>query len=491
MPGTLSIFQKITALLVYGRPFLVFGGMISAIIVVWNQSPAAYVSGVIFLILSMIFDLIDDWFASRYPPHNPNLTNLVERVMDKVVYSIIFPLVAVGMMWRLIFVYPDHARGDILHAILVLLLCITVLVRDNFAHFIRGYASDSSIEYESRDFTRLRTMVAAPVGALLYIHAFYLPDGASSGVYSLISDLAHLPLRIFFIIEIVFLIINFGSIAGLCRRYGTHCLDDICHEDDMLRRRILSFLPNSLTFMNAMMGLLAVFFAYQGRIKESFLFLLGSAIFDKLDGALARKLGLTEPPLEGGSPTGITFGGILDDIADAVSFCFSPAIIFYLIFTRVDEPLIANLPYGVVALFYFCMGIARLIYFTLDRAPIPGFFKGMPTPAAALLVTATLLIFSQTAEESANLTRLWGMISFAIMIIAGLVMNFYPIHYLHFGRFMDRNALFSRLNILVLLIFLFTPYFGHISLFYLLLYLLSPAVTWKIEPKRESPELSG
>ena len=54
----------------------------------------------------------------------------------------------------------------------------------------------------------------------------------------------------------------------------------------------LAFFPNALTVMNAMMGLLAVFFAYQGRIREAYFFLIGATMFDKLDGALARKLGL-------------------------------------------------------------------------------------------------------------------------------------------------------------------------------------------------------
>ena len=98
-----------------------------------------------------------------------------------------------------------------------------------------------------------------------------------------------------FFIEILFLIINLGSIAGYCRKYGTLCLDELCLGDAVLRRRILAIFPNALTVMNAMMGLIAVFFAYQGRIRESYLMIIGAATFDKLDGALARRLGLTEP----------------------------------------------------------------------------------------------------------------------------------------------------------------------------------------------------
>lgn len=490
MPGNSNIPQRITALLVYARPPLVFGAMLCALGVMWNRSPLLYTTGVAFLLIAMIFDVIDGWFAARFPP-NPTLANLADRVMDKVVYSIIFPLVAVGVMWRLIFIAPGHSRQQVLHAILVLLLSITVLIRDNFAHFIRSYAVQDGVEPETKEFTRLRTMVAAPVGVLLYVHAFYIPNQAEQVNAFLFSGLANLPLRAYFIIEIIFLIINFGSIATLCRKYGAACLNEVCLEDDLLRRRILAFFPNALTVMNAMMGLMAVFFANQGRIREAYLFLLGAAIFDKLDGALARKLGLTEPLPQQAGAGRISVGGILDDIADGISFCLVPALIFYLTLSSSSDPHLLRLPVGLVSLFYFFMGIGRLIYFTLDRSPIPGFFKGMPTPAAALLVVAPLLMFSQAAPESLSLARFWGYFSFGLMVVAALAMNLYPVHYLHIGRYMDSHAWFGRINILLLAIFVFTPYFGYFALVYLLMYLLSPVLSHRLEPegRATSPSL--
>ena len=129
------------------------------------------------------------------------------------------------------------------------------------------------------ELNRIRTIVAAPVGAVLYAYAFYIPEDASSHFYSLLSGLNNLPLRIWFLVEITFLIINLGSIAGYCRKYGTLCLDELCLGDEGLRRKILTFFPNALTVMNAMMGMLAVFFAYQERIREAYLILIGAAIF--------------------------------------------------------------------------------------------------------------------------------------------------------------------------------------------------------------------
>lgn len=474
------ISQKITALFVYGRPPLVFAGLICAIAVMWTQNPIMYTIGVLLLFISMSFDLVDGWFAARFELH-PNLAQLADRLMDKLVYSIIFPLLAVGVMWRVHFSSPDPTRGEMLHAILVLFLAVTVLVRDNFAHFMRGFAVRYDQELEYKEFTRLRTVVAAPVGALLYAYAFYVPEGPPSRIYFWISGLGNLPLRGLFFIEIIFLIINFGSIAGYVRKYGRLCLDELCLGNVQMRRRILAFFPNALTLMNAMMGLLAVFFAYQSRIREASLFLIGAALFDKLDGAVARKLGLTEPLDDEIPQETISFGSLLDDISDAVSFCIAPAWIFYVTLSSYSDPVIQKLPIGGIAWLYALLGIGRLIYFTLDKAPIPGFFKGMPTPAGALLVMSGLIIFGQAINNGSDWIRFWGIFSFGLVIVAAILMNAYPVRYLHLGRFMSRHPWFAR-GTLIVICSVFTPYYGQASLIYMLLYTLSPIVTWRIDP---------
>jgi phosphatidylglycerophosphate synthase len=284
-------------------------------------------------------------------------------------------------------------KVELLHAIFVLFLCITVLVRDNFASFMREFAIRKGQEPEPTEFTRLRTIVAAPLGALLYVHAFYIPDGPSLKIYSWISWLGSISIRGLFICEIIFLIINFISIAGYCKKYGTYCLDDLCLGDTKLRRRILAFFPNALTVMNAIMGLLSVVFAYQGRIKEAFLIMIGAAIFDKLDGAMARRLGLADDAPPPDDKLHITFGGIMDDLADTVSFCIAPAWIYYIILSDYPECTFFGMPIGIIAVLYAGFGVIRLVYFTLDKSPVPGYFKGMPTPAAALYVLSPIIIF--------------------------------------------------------------------------------------------------
>lgn len=486
MNQALQFPRKLTALLIYGRPPLVFAGLICALFVMWSRSPVIYTLGVVLLFISMSFDLVDGWFAARYEP-NPVLAQLADRLMDKLVFSMIFPLVAVGIMWRLHYASEGPTRVELLHVIIVLLLAVTVLVRDNFAAFMRGFALRKNQEPEEQEFARVRTVVAAPVGALLYAHAFYVPEGPPSQIYFWISWLGNLPLNLLFFVEIVFFVINFGSIAGYCRRYGTLCLDELCLGNERLRRKILSFFPNALTVMNAMMGLLAVFFAYQGRILEAYLLLAGAAIFDKLDGAVARRLGLTEPFPEDTAPRRFTVGGVLDDISDAVSFCVAPAWIFYIVLSAFDDPVVQRLPIEPVAVGYALLGFLRLVYFTFDRSPIPGFFKGMPTPAAALLVVPPLILFNQAFLDGLGTARFWALFSFSLMVFAALLMNCYPIRYIHLGRLFSRRPWFGRLA-LAQILFVFTPYFGLICLCSMFLYVLSPLVTWRVHPSDAARE---
>ncbi len=487
MTDKIPLPARLAAMFVYSRPFLIFGGMICALAVIWGRNPVVYTVGVSFLILSMIFDLVDGWFSARFRPH-ATLAPLADRLTDKLVYSIIFPVIAAGMMWRLLVSETDPTHGQLMHAIFVLVLCVTVLVRDSFAAFMRGFAIRQGVEPESSEYNRMRTIVAAPVSALLYAYAFYIPQGPESWIYFRISYLGNVPLRILFFVEILFFIINLGSIAGYCRKYGTACLDELCYGDEVLRRKILSVFPNALTVMNALMGLIAVFFAYQGRMREAYLMMIGAVTFDKLDGALARRLGLTEPLPDEPPKKKINMGSIMDDLADAISFCIVPAWIFYITLNQFGQDRFAQLPVGWIAVFYAVLGMGRLVYFTLDKTPIPGFFKGLPTPAAAMLVMSPLVIFDHALALSSERILFWGFFSTGTMVFAGVIMNFYPIRYIHLGRTMSRHPWFGRANLLLLTISMFTPVFGQICLGYMILYLLSPLFTWRIHPEDAARE---
>ena len=143
------------ALLVYGRPPMVFAGMLCAINVMLDRNPYVYYSGVIFLLAAMTLDLIDGWFAARFRPH-AKLSHLADRIMDKIVYAMVFPMVAVGMMWRYqTLAESANFRLEMLHVVFVFVLCVTVLMRDNFAHFMRNFSLRKGEEEEMKELDEL------------------------------------------------------------------------------------------------------------------------------------------------------------------------------------------------------------------------------------------------------------------------------------------------------------------------------------------------
>ncbi|MBU3915023.1 CDP-alcohol phosphatidyltransferase family protein, partial [bacterium] len=359
------------------------------------------------------------------------------------------------------------------------------------ANYMRGFALRQGQAEEGKEINRLRTMIAAPVGTILYAYAFHIPDGMVSFPYQLIQWVGNvLPLRSLFFIEILFLILNFGSIAAYCRKYGTYCLDELCMEDEVLRRKILSFFPNALTVMNAMMGGLAIFFAFEEQMREAYLILIGAAVFDKMDGALARKLGLTNPlpNQEVSTKKFINLGGILDDISDGVSFCIAPAIIFFDLMSRSSADFLQYFPYQWIAIAYAVLGLVRLVYFTLDQTPIPGFFKGLPTPAAALFISAPFIMLNSAIKDQTDSIEFWSVFCVAGVILAAILMNAYPIRYVHFGRLMGRQPWVTRFTVLLVLGTVVTPYFGHVAFIYLFLYILSPLISWRISMEVASSE---
>jgi CDP-diacylglycerol--serine O-phosphatidyltransferase len=99
-----------------------------------------------------------------------------------------------------------------------------------------------------------------------------------------------------------------------------------------------------------------------------------------------------------------------------------------------------------------------------------------------LLVTSPLIMYNEAAQEGAGWPVFWGIFCFAVIILAAIFMNLYPIRYVHLGRFMGRHPWFGRLTVLLAFLCVFTPYLGLIAFIYMFLYLLSPLVSWRIPP---------
>jgi CDP-diacylglycerol--serine O-phosphatidyltransferase len=134
-------------------------------------------------------------------------------------------------------------------------------------------------------------------------------------------------------------------------------------------------LPNLVTLAALCMGLTSIRFAVEGKYEIAVLAVMGAALFDGLDGRLARALrGTTR------------FGAELDSLADFVDFGVAPALILY--FSTLQQ----IKSFGWFAALVFAIAAAlRLARFNtmLDDPEKPvwhhHFFVGMPAPAGAIL----------------------------------------------------------------------------------------------------------
>ena len=162
-------------------------------------------------------------------------------------------------------------------------------------------------------------------------------------------------------------------------------------------------ISNIFTLLNLFFGCIAIVFALQNgidiiyskegeqfiKLRENIclasLFIAIAAIVDFLDGFVARALNICSE-----------MGKQLDSLADLVSFGVAPGILLYQFlrmgFIKDSDGIEASILYLIPAFIFTCAGAYRLARFNLDTSQAFG-FKGVPIPAAGLVVASLPLIY--------------------------------------------------------------------------------------------------
>ena len=130
-------------------------------------------------------------------------------------------------------------------------------------------------------------------------------------------------------------------------------------------------LPNFLTLLNLLSGVLGILWVLEGQPLYGAYFVILSATFDFFDGFAARLLKVQSE-----------LGKELDSLADVVSFGVLPGILLYSLTKSQTE--VSFLPY--CTLIIPMLSAYRLAKFNLDTRQSDRFI-GLPTPANALLLT--------------------------------------------------------------------------------------------------------
>ncbi|HZN18264.1 MAG TPA: CDP-alcohol phosphatidyltransferase family protein [Micromonosporaceae bacterium] len=141
-------------------------------------------------------------------------------------------------------------------------------------------------------------------------------------------------------------------------------------------RQLKFSLVNACTLGSLTLGITAIFLAMQADVRWAAVCLIACVVFDGLDGALARRLGVASP-----------FGAQMDSLADMCSFGLAAPVVVY-------ASLAGTVPAGAAgvacALVAGCAAI-RLARFNVS--PKDGrFFCGVPTTMAAAVLALAVLI---------------------------------------------------------------------------------------------------
>jgi CDP-diacylglycerol---serine O-phosphatidyltransferase len=146
------------------------------------------------------------------------------------------------------------------------------------------------------------------------------------------------------------------------------------------RSRGIFLLPSLLTTGNLFCGFVALLLTVESRYPEAALAIYVAMVMDLLDGRVARLMRATSQ-----------FGLEFDSLADMVSFCVAPAFLIHsFALSQLGRP-----AWFGAFLFVIC-GALRLARFnvhtgTTDRR----YFIGLSTPAAAGVITSTVVLLSR------------------------------------------------------------------------------------------------
>ena len=143
-------------------------------------------------------------------------------------------------------------------------------------------------------------------------------------------------------------------------------------------RKGIYILPNLFTSGSLFAGFYSMVSTMNGDYRTAAIWVLVASIFDGLDGKVARLTG-----------TSSKFGVEYDSLADVVAFGVTPGLLMYSWALR---------PFGrlgwLAAFLFVVCGALRLARFNVQVTTVESKrFVGLPIPAAASMVSATVLLF--------------------------------------------------------------------------------------------------
>ena len=197
--------------------------------------------------------------------------------------------------------------------------------------------------------------------------------------------------------------------------------------------RIIKQIPNTITSMNLLCGVLGVIFTLYGRIDIAFYLMLGGAVCDFCDGLVARLLGAYSE-----------LGKQLDSLADMVTFGVLPSMMMFKLMLQagVEPAWICYIPL-IISVF----SALRLAKFNIDERQSENFI-GLATPACAMICGSFAYYVCETPGSLLNAWTgsLW-FIPAAAIILSLLLISEIPMFSMKFKKGAKGEGLIRTLRL--------------------------------------------
>lgn len=226
---------------------------------------------------------------------------------------------------------------------------------------------------------------------------------------------------------------------------------------------IVKHIPNSITSMNLLCGVLGVMAVFNRDLDIAFYLMLAGALCDFLDGLAARLLKAYSP-----------LGKELDSLADLITFGLLPSLMLY----KCMDMYHPGEWFCYVPLIIVVFSAIRLAKFNIDDRQGDNFI-GLATPACAMICGSfTTISYLDINNIAGAVTESTWMIPVASVILSILLVCEIPMFSMKFKRDSESDLKWTRIIFIaaavisVIVTLLLGQHFSHAVLFIFLAYLV-------------------
>ncbi len=246
------------------------------------------------------------------------------------------------------------------------------------------------------------------------------------------------------------------------------------HEGSRVRSKGIYLFPNLITTIALLSGFYSVIASTSGQFERAIYAIFLAALFDGLDGRVARALNAQSP-----------FGEQYDSLSDMLSFGVAPAILIY---SWALQPL------GRVGLacafIYTACAAFRLARFNVQIAVVDKrYFIGLASPLAAIIVASAIWVGLEQPTWIDHSLTAWQIIYAFISVAAGFLM-ISNVRYFSFKE-LDRKRVPFVVMLPVVLVLIAIVYDIPLGLFCVGLIYASSGIVATVMARKKKPNVES